>query len=123
MIRRIALLRCIAASLIVAALGAFAQVYPSRPITVIVPFAAGGPTDTIARIMAERMGRALGQTVVIENLAGAGGTIAGAKIARAAPDGYSVAIGHVGTHVIAGAVQKTSYDVFNDFEPVAMIAS
>ncbi len=92
-------------------------------MTVTVPFAAGGPTDTIARIMAERMSRSLGQSVVVENVAGAGGTIAGAKIARAAPDGYSVAIGHVGTHVIAGAVQKTSYDVFADFEPVAMIAS
>ena len=102
---------------------AAAQAYPSRPVTVTVPFAAGGPTDTIARIMAERMGRALGQTVVVENVTGAGGTIAGNKIAHAAPDGYSVTIGHIGTHVIVGAVQKTSYDVFNDFEPVAMIAS
>jgi tripartite-type tricarboxylate transporter receptor subunit TctC len=123
MIRRIALLRCIAASLTVAALGAFAQAYPSRPITVIVPFAAGGPTDTIARIMAERMGRHLGQTVVVENVAGAGGTIAGMRVARAPADGYTVAIGHVGTHVIAGAVQKTSYDVFNDFEPVGMFVA
>jgi tripartite-type tricarboxylate transporter receptor subunit TctC len=106
-----------------ACLAAGAQPYPSRPVTVTVPFAAGGPTDTIARIMAERMSRALGQTVVVENVAGAGGTIAGNKIAHAAPDGYSVAIGHIGTHVIVGAVQKTSYDVFNDFEPVAMIAT
>ncbi|HUQ28928.1 MAG TPA: tripartite tricarboxylate transporter substrate-binding protein [Usitatibacter sp.] len=112
-----------ALALFAISMAAGAQAYPSRPITVTVPFAAGGPTDTIARIMAERMGRALGQTVVVENVAGAGGTIAGAKIARAAPDGYSVAIGHVGTHVIAGAVQKTSYDVFGDFEPVALIAS
>ena len=102
---------------------AAAQAYPSRPVTVTVPFAAGGPTDTIARIMAERMQRALGQTVVVENVTGAGGTIAGNKIAHAAPDGYSVTIGHIGTHVIIGAVQKMSYDVFNDFEPVAMIAS
>jgi tripartite-type tricarboxylate transporter receptor subunit TctC len=100
-----------------------AQAYPSRPVTVVVPFAAGGPTDTIARIMGERMSRALGQSVVVENVAGAGGTIAGNKVAHATPDGYTVAIGHVGTHVIAGAVQKTSYDVFADFEPVAMIAS
>ena len=92
-------------------------------MTVTVPFAAGGPTDTIARIMGDRMGRALGQTVVIENVTGAGGTIAGNKIAHAAPDGYSVTIGHIGTHVIVGAVQNTPYDVFNDFEPVAMIAS
>src|SRR5437588_3553576 len=123
MIRRIALFRCIAASLTVAALGAFAQAYPARPITVIVPFAAGGPTDTIARIMAERMGRHLGQTVVVENVAGAGGTIAGMRVAHAAPDGYTVAIGHVGTHVIAGAVQKTSYDVFTDFEPVGLFVA
>jgi tripartite-type tricarboxylate transporter receptor subunit TctC len=102
---------------------AAAQAYPSRPITLTVPFAAGGPTDTIARIMAERMSRALGQTVVVENVTGAGGAIAGNKIAHAAPDGYSVTIGHIGTHVIIGAVQKMSYDVFNDFEPVAMIAS
>jgi len=102
---------------------AWAQPYPSRPITLTVPFAAGGPTDTIARIMAERMSRALGQTVVVENVTGAGGTIAGSKIAHAAPDGYSVTIGHIGTHVIVGAVQKMNYDVFNDFEPVAMIAS
>src|ERR1043165_3618629 len=102
---------------------AAAQGYPSRAVTVTVPFAAGGPTDTIARIMAERMQRALGQSVVVENVVGAGGTIAGNKIAQAAPDGYSVTIGHIGTHVIVGAVQKTNYDVFNDFEPVAMIAS
>jgi tripartite-type tricarboxylate transporter receptor subunit TctC len=102
---------------------AAAQAYPSRAVTVTVPFAAGGPTDTIARIMADRMSRALGQSVVVENVVGAGGTIAGNKIAHAAPDGYSVTIGHIGTHVIVGAVQKTNYDVFNDFEPVAMIAT
>lgn len=112
-----------ALALSVVSFTAGAQAYPSRPVTVTVPFSAGGPTDTIARIMAERMSRALGQSVVVENVAGAGGTIAGNKIARATPDGYSVTIGHVGTHVIAGAVQKTSYDVYNDFEPVAMIAS
>src|SRR5689334_13403406 len=113
----------LAAPLAALAFGAAAQGYPTRPVTVIVPFAAGGPTDTIARIMGERMGRALGQVVVVENLAGAGGTIAGSRVARAAPDGYTVAIGHIGTHVIVGAVQNITYDVFNDFEPVAMIAA
>lgn len=113
----------LAAALAALSLGALAQDYPTRPVTVIVPFAAGGPTDTIARIMGERMGRALGQTVVVENVAGAGGTIAGNRVAHAAPDGYTVAIGHIGTHVIVGAVQNIPYDVFNDFEPVAMIAS
>jgi len=105
------------------AAAAFGQAYPAKPITVIVPFAAGGPTDTIARIIGERMSRNLGQTVVVENVAGAGGTIAGAKVAHSAPDGYTVAIGHVGTHVIAGAVQTPSYDVFGDFEPVGMVAA
>lgn len=117
-------IRAIAASVLsTLALAAAAQGFPTKPITVIVPFAAGGPTDTIARIMGQAMGKALGQAVVEENVAGAGGTIAGAKVAHSAPDGYTVAIGHVGTHVIAGAVQKTSYDVFNDFEPVAMICT
>ena len=121
--RRSPLFRLLAAVLVSGAACSAAAQYPNKPITVIVPFAAGGPTDTIARIMAQAMGKALGQTVVTENVAGAGGTIAGAKVAHSAPDGYTVAIGHVGTHVIAGAVQKTSYDVFNDFEPVAMICT
>jgi tripartite-type tricarboxylate transporter receptor subunit TctC len=99
---------------------AAAQAYPSRPVTVVVPFAAGGPTDTIARILGERMARSLGQAVVVENTAGAGGTIAGNRVAHAAADGYTIAIGHVGTHVIAGAVQKTSYDVYADFEPIGL---
>jgi tripartite-type tricarboxylate transporter receptor subunit TctC len=123
MARRSSLCRLLAAVLVSGVAGAAAAQYPSKPITVLEPFAAGGPTDTIARIMAQAMGKALGQTVVAENVAGAGGTIAGAKVAHGAPDGYTVAIGHVGTHVIAGAIQKTSYDVFNDFEPVAMICT
>jgi tripartite-type tricarboxylate transporter receptor subunit TctC len=105
------------------ACAAAAQQYPSRPITVIVPFAAGGPTDTIARIMAERMGRALGQPVIAENVAGAGGSIAVNKVVRSAPDGYTVSIGHLGTHVIVGAVQQLNYDALTDLEPVAMVAT
>ncbi len=111
---------CIVAGL---ALAAAAQPYPSRPISMIVPFAAGGPTDTLARILAQRMGQALGQTVVVENVSGAGGAIAGMKVARSPADGYTVAIGHIGTHVIIGAVQHLSYDVYNDFEPVGMLAT
>jgi tripartite-type tricarboxylate transporter receptor subunit TctC len=106
-----------------AALGAIAQGYPSRPVTMVVPFAAGGPTDTIARLMAERMSRSLGQTIVVENTAGAGGTIANNRVMKAPPDGYLVAIGHIGTHVLAPAVQQLTVDYVNDFEPVAMIAS
>lgn len=106
-----------------ASLAAPAQDFPARTVTIVVPFAAGGPTDTIARIVAQRMTQALGQTVVVENVTGAGGTIGGAKVAHARPDGYTVAIGHVGTHVITGAIQKMDYDVLEDFQPVAMITT
>jgi tripartite-type tricarboxylate transporter receptor subunit TctC len=102
---------------------AAAQAYPSHSITMVVPFAAGGPTDTIARIMAERMGKALGQTVVVENVTGAAGSIGVGRVARAAPDGYTLSIGHWSTHVVNGAVYDLSYDLLKDFEPVAMIAT
>jgi len=88
----------------------------------VVPFSAGGPTDTIARIVSERMSRALGQTVVVENATGAGGSIGVGKVARAAPDGYTLGIGHIGTHVINGAIYQLPYDLLKDFEPVAKIA-
>ena len=106
-----------------AALGAFAQDYPNRPITIVVPFAAGGPTDTLGRLFAARMSKTLGQTIVVENVAGAGGMLANNRVMRAPPDGYTVAIGHIGTHVLAPAVQGVEADYVNDFEPVAMIAS
>jgi tripartite-type tricarboxylate transporter receptor subunit TctC len=102
---------------------AHAQTYPSRPITMVVPYSAGGPTDTIARIMAERMRGPLGQTIIVENTTGAAGTLGVGRVARAAPDGYTISIGHWGTHVVNGAIYPLQYDVFNDFEPVAMIAS
>ncbi|MGY8632170.1 tripartite tricarboxylate transporter substrate-binding protein [Bradyrhizobium sp. 14AA] len=94
----------------------------SRPITLIVPFAAGGPTDTLARILSERIAAELHTTVVVENVAGASGSIAGARVARATPDGTTITIGHWGTHVLNGAIFKLPYDVVTDFEPVAMIA-
>ena len=100
-----------------------AQSYPTRAVSIVVPFPAGGPTDTIARIMAEHMTRALGQTVLVENPTGAGGTIGVGKVARAAPDGYTVGIGHIGTHVINGAIYQLPYDLMKDFEPIAMIAT
>lgn len=99
-----------------------AQPSPSRPITLIVPFAAGGPTDTLARILSERIATELRTTVVVENVAGASGSIAGARVARATPDGTTITIGHWGTHVLNGAILKLPYDVVSDFEPVAMIA-
>ena len=102
---------------------ATAQTYPSHPITMVVPYSAGGPTDTIARIMAERMRVPLGQTIIVENTTGAAGTLGVGRVARAAPDGYTISIGHWGTHVVNGAIYSLQYDVFNDFEPVAMIAT
>jgi tripartite-type tricarboxylate transporter receptor subunit TctC len=100
-----------------------AQVYPSRPITMVVPYSAGGPTDTIARIMADRMRVPLGQTIIVDNVTGAAGTIGVGKVARAAADGYTIVIGHWGTHVVNGAIYALAYDVLRDFEPVAMIAT
>ena len=100
-----------------------AQAYPTRPITMVVPYAAGGPTDTIARIMAERLRASLGQIVMVENTTGAAGTLGVGRVARAAPDGYTMSIGHWGTHVVNPAIYALQYDTFNDFEPVAMIAT
>jgi tripartite-type tricarboxylate transporter receptor subunit TctC len=100
-----------------------AETFPSRPITLIVPFAAGGPTDVLARILAEQMRRTLGQTVVIENVTGASGSVAGVRAARATPDGYTIIIGHWGTHVLNGAVYSLQYDVLGDFEPVGLIGN
>ena len=102
---------------------AVAQDYPARPIRMVVPFSAGGPTDLLGRILAERMGRALGQTVIVENFTGAGGFIGVGRVARAAPDGYTIVIGHWSTHVVNAVVYKLPYDVFDDFAPVALIAS
>jgi tripartite-type tricarboxylate transporter receptor subunit TctC len=101
--------------------GAQAEVYPSRPITVIVPFAAGGPTDSLARVLTEPMRAALGQPLIIENVTGATGSLGVARVVQAAPDGYTVSIGNTATHVINGAVFKLKYDVINDLEPVAML--
>src|SRR5271154_6449895 len=103
--------------------GAGAQPYPARPVTLVVPFAAGGPTDTITRIVAERMRGSLGQTVIIENVTGADGSIGVGRVARATPDGYTLSIGQWSTHVLNGAAYALSYDLLKDFEPVALIAT
>jgi tripartite-type tricarboxylate transporter receptor subunit TctC len=97
--------------------------YPSHPVSLVVPFSAGGPTDTIARIMAERMTRSLGQTVVVENTTGAGGSIGVWRVVRANPDGYTLGIGHIGTHVINGVIYPLQYDLLRDLEPIAMITT
>ncbi len=97
--------------------------WPDRPITVIVPFAAGGPTDVVARIVAENMSRTLGQQLVVENVAGAGGTTGSLRAAQAAPDGYTIEMGHMGTHGAApGAYPDLKYDPVKDFEPIGLAA-
>src|SRR3979411_3237263 len=99
-----------------------AQAYPVRPITIVVGAAAGGPTDTIGRVVTERMRNVLGQTIVIENNGAAAGSIAHGRVARAAPDGYTLSLGHWGTHVVNGAVYSLSYDTGKDFEPVPLFS-
>ena len=101
---------------------AWADSYPSRPITIVVPFPAGGPTDTLGRILAERMTVTLGQSVIIENPTGAAGTIGTGRVARSAPDGYTTILGHWQTHVINGATYALSFDLVNDFEPISLVA-
>src|SRR5438105_1011100 len=117
------LLAAIAITAIFAGLGdAQAQTYPSRPVTIVVPFPAGGPTDALARILADRMKGALGQSVVVENPTGAAGTIGTGRVARAAPDGYTVILGHWQTHVVNGATYTLPFDVVKDFEPISLVA-
>jgi tripartite-type tricarboxylate transporter receptor subunit TctC len=102
---------------------AMAQDYPSRPITLIVPFAAGGPTDVIARIAGDHMSKTLGQTIVIENVVGAGGTTGITRAKRAKNDGYTIAMGHLGTHAAAPSLYPNlAYDPVGDFEPIGLVA-
>jgi tripartite-type tricarboxylate transporter receptor subunit TctC len=108
----------LAATIAVAA----AQPYPARPVTMIVPFGAGGPTDALARIVAQRISVTLGQQVVIENVTGAAGTLGIGRVARAAPDGYTLVIGNWASHVVNSAIYKTPFDYVNDFEPVARLS-
>jgi tripartite-type tricarboxylate transporter receptor subunit TctC len=103
------------------ATGAQAQDYPSHPLTMIVPFAAGGPTDTLGRLLGERMRASLGQTIIIENVTGAGSTLGVGRAAQAAPDGYTLALGNWTSFVGSGVLYRTSYDLLKDFEPVSLI--
>jgi tripartite-type tricarboxylate transporter receptor subunit TctC len=100
-----------------------AENYPSHPITVIVPFSAGGPSDAMMRILGERMKTALGQAVLVENVTGAGGSIGVARVVRSPPDGYTLSFGHLGTHVANGAIYKLGYDLVADLEPVVRLPS
>jgi tripartite-type tricarboxylate transporter receptor subunit TctC len=97
--------------------------FPSRPVTVIVPFAAGGPSDALTRIVVQRMRNALGETLLIENATGAGGSIGIGRLARAQPDGYTIAFGNLGTHVANAVIYKLGYDVVTDFEPIVPLPS
>jgi tripartite-type tricarboxylate transporter receptor subunit TctC len=100
-----------------------AENFPSHPITIVVPFSAGGPTDTMARILADRMKTTLGQAILIENVTGAGGSLGVGRVVRAAPDGYTISIGHLGTHAVNGAIYKLGYDLVTDLEPVVLLPS
>jgi len=101
---------------------AAAQDYPTKPITMIVPYAAGGPTDTVGRVVTERMRAELGQMIVAENVGGAGGSIGLGRLARAAPDGYTIDVGNWSAHVVNGAIYTLPYDLKTDFEPIALLA-
>ena len=109
------------AGLLLASAGALAQNYPSRPITLVVPFAAGGPTDVVARALSIPMGKALGQTVVVENKVGAGGTVAAGAVARAVPDGYTFLIHHNGMATAPALYRKLPYNPLTDFEYISQV--
>lgn len=108
-----------AAVLVVGA--AQAQTYPSKPITMVIPFAAGGPTDVVGRLLAQSMSKTLGQQVIVENTVGAGGTIGAARVARAAPDGYTVLLHHIGQSTAPSLYRKLPYDPVNGFETLGLV--
>src|SRR5712671_801135 len=102
---------------------AFAENFPSHPITIVVPFSAGGPSDAMMRILAERMKTTLGEAILIENVTGAGGSLGVGRTVRSAPDGYTIGFGHLGTNVANGAIYKLGYDLVADLEPVVLLPS
>jgi tripartite-type tricarboxylate transporter receptor subunit TctC len=116
------LLVAVALTIFAGIAGAHAQSYPSRQITLVVPFPPGGSTDVAARIMAERMRPSLGQPIIVENIGGAGGSIGVGRVARAAPDGYTIDIGQWDTHV-GSIIYKLDYDLEKDFEPIALVSN
>jgi tripartite-type tricarboxylate transporter receptor subunit TctC len=120
--RHIVAAACLAA-LTAAISPAWADSYPSRPVTVIVPFAAGGPTDVLTRIITDKMKAPLGQPIVVEDAGGAGGSIGVGRVAHAAPDGYTLSIGNNGSNLLTGALYSLNFDVIKDFAPVALMTS
>jgi tripartite-type tricarboxylate transporter receptor subunit TctC len=107
--------------LLASIVAAAAEDYPNRPITVVVPFPAGGPTDAIIRNLGERMRTSLGQPLIVEYVSGAGGTVGTTRVQRAAPDGYTLILGHFGTHATNGAVYQLPYDLVKDFAPISLL--
>jgi tripartite-type tricarboxylate transporter receptor subunit TctC len=102
---------------------ASAQTYPTRPITVIVPVAAGGITDVVGRVVTERMTKSIGQPIIVENVSGAEGSIGVGRAARARPDGYTIVLGYFGSHVVNAAYYSLPYDVINDFAPISLLVT
>jgi tripartite-type tricarboxylate transporter receptor subunit TctC len=120
-IRKLLGLAAVAAGVAAAAAGAAAQGYPNRPVTIVVPAAAGGPTDTVARLMADSMGRTLGQQVLVENVGGAGGTIGMARVAKAPADGYTLAVWHIAQSTAPALYDNLRYHVIDDFDSIGRI--
>jgi tripartite-type tricarboxylate transporter receptor subunit TctC len=118
LVRLVPLIACLGS---LGVLPAFAQQYPTKPITMIVPFAAGGPTDTVGRLLAKAMGDQLKQQIIVENVAGAGGTIGAARVARAAGDGYTIFLHHIGMATAPALYRKLTYDPIKDFEPIGLV--
>src|SRR5436190_16077441 len=108
---------------VASAVDAGAQVFPIKPLTIIVPFAAGGPSDAMSRVLGERMKASLGQPLIVENVTGAAGSIGVGRAVRAAPDGYTISFGHLGTHVANAAIYALPYDMLTDLEPVILLPS
>ena len=117
------MMRSVVLLMVAIAAPAAAADYPARPIHIIVGFAAGGGNDIIARVFGQKLSEDLGQPVIVENTTGAGGTIGVGRVARAAPDGYTIGIGQWGTNVASGAIYPLQFDLVKDFEPVALIAT
>ena len=120
------MLRLVAAALLAAfalSTPSRAETYPSRPIVVVVPFSAGGPSDAMMRILGERMKASLGQPILVENVTGAGGSIGVARVVHSPADGYTIGFGHLGTHVANGAIYKLNYDLVTDLEPIVLLPS
>ena len=116
--------KCLSVIACLALLGvgeAAAQEYPQKPVTVIVPFAAGGPTDTVARLLGVAMGKSLKTQIIVENVGGAGGTIGAARVAKAAPDGYTLLLHHIGQATAPALYRKLPYDAVDDFEPIGLV--